>query len=25
MASRLWATRAASYLRISVPSRGFAT
>ncbi|CAA0823824.1 Glycine cleavage system H protein 2-mitochondrial [Striga hermonthica] len=25
MASRLWATRAASYLRISVPHRGFAT
>ncbi|KAL3624061.1 NAD-dependent glutamate dehydrogenase [Castilleja foliolosa] len=25
MASRLWATRAASFLRISVPHRGFAT
>ncbi|KAL6561857.1 NAD-dependent glutamate dehydrogenase [Orobanche gracilis] len=25
MASRLWATRAASYLRISIPHRGFST
>ncbi|CAA0832230.1 Glycine cleavage system H protein 2-mitochondrial [Striga hermonthica] len=25
MATRLWATRAASYLKISVPHRGFAT